>query len=809
MSKIYARFTLTFAVILLLVNSARSEIPASARSDHRFSLGYLVVSHYPGVKNDGTGDSTQGIQTAIDDAFKNDLTLLFPKGEYLISDSLRCYKYQLWSKERAERFGDSKKASETPEKGNHTLIGEATERPIIRLVSNAKGFGDTEDPRPMIAFRNYRALTPAGTKPSISDNPMREPEGFGDATANLFGELLCNIDFDCGGNSGAIGVSMPTAQVSTLANVRVNAQGAYSGFHGIPGRNSISANIEVNGGKFGLIAKGSLAGAVIAGIKLYDQTDNALVLSDFCPIAIVGFEIRKSTGPAITAIADKRMANGSMSLMDGRIEVESGTAAIDNSAGKALYLRNVFVRSSQAILQSGSQKPMESAEGWNHIEEYAYTDQSAPAQDDPPYELGDSVYRMFSVIDGKLSQDPQPLLSVNPNPSDPPEDLLSRHVWDTLPLYTGEEDNTVIVTSDQYGATPDDGSDDLTAIQKAIDEASAAGHGRVFIPKGKYLIGNTLVLKSNTVLMGAGGNISEIAAHPSWIPAAGKNAILVQAVDDPAATTALGFTFFTIPHQEYKLTPEEMLSPLPIEKIPPRNLFTLLQWRAGKNSMTFSARTNRDWPKLTQSHIPGPLLHFTGNGGGRHYGLQPRAQSAHKDNRGILIEGTNEPLAFYGLNSEKNYSPDKSELDGGNPNRWLDANAVATNIEIIDSSNVRLYSIKREGSSPTLIVRDSHNIALFASGAMRNPTHPNMGGYLQIFGNSSDILISTVVVQHVKSLDKKNGADEEPLLLEQIEGQPLVRVSWPESLSIYKRGGLDDSMFRREPPTTASSRPQN
>ena len=291
--------------------------------------------------------------------------------------------------------------------------------------------------------------------------------------------------------------------------------------------------------------------------------------------------------------------------------------------------------------------------------------------------------------------------------------------------------------------------------------------------------------------------MSEIAAHPSWIPPAGQNAVLVQTVDDAKAKTVLGFTYFTIPHEKFSLSPEEMLKPLPVEKIPPRNLFTLLQWRAGRDSMTISARMNRDRPLLTLSQLPGPILHFTGNGGGRHYGLQPRAQASHRDNRGVLIEGTHEPLTFYGLNSEKNYSPDAKELGGGSPTKWLDANAVATNIEIKKASNVRIYSVKREGSSPTAIIRDSHNIALFASGAMRNPTHRELGGYVQVLGKSKDILMSTVIVQHVKSLDAKNGEEEEPLLNQIIDGEKPLRVNWPESISVYKRGTLDDSMFER------------
>lgn len=787
-----------FVWIAGFIMSSWAEIPESARQDPRFALGYLVVTHYDGVKSDGTGDSTKGLQEAIDDGLKQDMTVLLPAGTYAISDTLRCYKYQLWSAERAERFeGDeqaTKKSASTPYRGNHVLIGDATARPVIKLTENAKGFDNPKDPRPLIAFRNYRAQTPAGTQPATADNPMDVPEGFGDATANLFGEVLCNINFDCSGKPGAIGVSMPTAQASTMANVGVNAEGSYAGFYGIPGRNSLSTNLEVQGGQFGLILKGSLAGTVIAGLKLSNQTENAIAASDFVPLAIVGFEIQKSSGPAITTLDEKRMSNGTMSLVDGRIEVQDGKAAIDNSVGKALYLRNVFVKGAYAAVASGSQEPVAAHAGWNRIAEYVYTDQTPIDEDDPPYEVGDSSYRMFSVIDGKVSQEPQPIVSVDAEEIAPPDDIVTRHILNELPLFTGQKDETIVVTAKEYGATANDESDDLPAIQKAIFDAASAGHGRVFLPSGTYRIGKTLELRSNTVLMGTGGGHSEIAAHPSWIPAEGEKAILVRTDDDAQASTTTGFVLFTSPYEPFKLSHEDMLKPYPAEDVLPRNRFTAVQWRAGLDSAMIETRISRDRPPLTLAHLPVPIVHFTGNAGGRHYSPQPRAQGTHRDNRGVMIEGTHEPLTLYGLNSEKNYSPDKSELGGGNPNEWLDANAVETNIEVKNAKNVRIFSVKREGSSPTVIIRDSQNIALFASGAMRNPTHRKMGGYIQVFGDCSNILASTVITQHVKSLDNKGG-NEEPMLNEAITGKDPVVISWPESFSIYKRGNFDDSVF--------------
>jgi len=55
-----------------------------------------------------------------------------------------------------------------------------------------------------------------------------------------------------------------------------------------------------------------------------------------------------------------------------------------------------------------------------------------------------------------------------------------------------------------YGATGDGTTDDATSIQAAIDAASAAGGGIVFLPPGTYSVETTIDLKGTVSLVGAG-----------------------------------------------------------------------------------------------------------------------------------------------------------------------------------------------------------------------------------------------------------------------------------------------------------------
>lgn len=734
-------------------------VPEAAQADPRFGLGYVVVTHYPGVRADGGGDSTAGIQAAIRDAYDNHLAVLFPPGTYTISDTLKCYEWNYWDARRNR--------AHNPDKRNHVLLGSTLRdaRPLIRLRPAAAGFGDPERPRPMLVYRVFTADNARATQPVEPTEPLLgDPPNFHDQPNILFDSELRGLDFDCGGNRGAIGVAFRAAQESSIEHVRVDATGASAGIRGIPGRNGGAANLEVQGGDYGLdLVDGGLAGTIAVGVRLLDQQVRAVRHQDFCPLTLVGFRIVKDVGPAITIETRRNTAVGTLCAVDGTVELRGGGTAFDNvRAARTMYLRNVYVAGTPDLIHSGEKPVVTGAGAWTRIAEYAYTDQTTP-EGRPPYQPRDQLLRVFSLLDGQLSRIPEPVKAIDPNHA-PPPDLVARHLWDELPLYEGRGE-AIDVRQPPYNARPDDELDDRAAIQEAIDAASAAGHGQVFLPAGHWELGGALTLRANTVLLGVSRDVTVLGTHASWQPVEGSPAI-IETVDDPAATTTLAW--LTI----HARTAGGGLNEAGAHRC---DRFNHLHWRAGRRSLVVGVGLAKEWVAETISNAH-DYVRLTGSGGGRFYFLAPswRWFGRHPDSRALHVIGTREPLAIYGLN-----------LEFVTPSA---AATPATNIAIDNAANVRIYSVKREMATPTLILRNSRNIGLFGHGRQVTEPFAGSGGLLQIDAACTDVTIAPVVFD---TLD--HTPHGEATLREVLPAGREARVDFPDCLSLYRRGALDDA----------------
>ena len=437
---------------------AMLSLPTGIESTELFQLGYLDVTAYASVDSTGIADSTAGLQEAIDDAFDNRMATYFPQGTYTISDTLRLTTYQLWNSALGR--------SNVPKREPNVLVGEASggNRPLLQLSENAPLFNDVTTPRPMVIFRNFRAIDDRGvTEPAVLPfNPIAIPAGFESNRADLYVAEVKNLDFDLNENAGAAGLFMTTAQDSSIENVRIDATGGYTGFWGLPGTSSGGAvNIEVEGGQYGVLldSPSSPASTVIVGARLYRQTDAAIFTTIAHPTTVVGFDIVKDSGPVVTIQPNVWSTSSSLlTLLDGKIDIGDGSMAIDNGSGRTFYMRNVYVTGTDQLIQSGNEAIVTATGTWKQIEEYAYTDQINPPGD-PPYEVGDVRFRSFSVIDGVVSRTPEPVTSVVSNSSAPPADLIARHVWTNLVSISDGDTNGdgigEFMNVIDYGATPE------------------------------------------------------------------------------------------------------------------------------------------------------------------------------------------------------------------------------------------------------------------------------------------------------------------------------------------------------------------
>jgi len=706
-----------------------------ATAKRLFKLGLLDVTLYDGwegnaVDPTGRKDSTVGLQKALDDAYDYQLAVFLPAGTYLVSDTLHAVK-------KRSRFATW-----------HTtaIVGSRKgARPMLRLAPNAPGFNDPKKPKPILwMWTNREGYNRGFGAPAREFNPSNQAAAMG------FVQSIANVAFDCNGtrgNAGAIGLRFAGAQASHIHDVNVIATGAFAGIYDIPSRSSAgAANVEVVGGRYGLYLESGASSAIV-GARLRDQTEAAVYTTQFPPIAMVGFHISKTEGPVITVQPSSwSTAANTISLMDGVIELAKGGPAFANPEAKNFYIRNVYVKGTDELVKT--QDELVGGRGeWKRIAEYAHVD-GRTFPDDPPYEYGDCKFASHAVVDGAVAK--KSIVRIESNAPAPPEDLVSRHLWTKLPSF---EDPDCVVLTEVSGADGSDDADDWAAFQKAVGK-----HDKVFMPKGQFRLGRTLTLRAKTQLFAINAAMTRIASHPDWKPT--KEVTIVETVDDAQATTFLG---------------NVMLGFQCLQK--EHDWWNLLHWRAGRRSMTlgvterYGAEGSYERNQKSRDANPHSLFKISGNGGGRWYfwGVDWSGPNQHPGYRHLFIDGTREPLWFYGCNLEKGLG--------------------ITRAEIRNAKNVRIFSVKIETSRPIFKIHDSANIGIFSSGAMRNHCRGykdhGESAYYWITGNSDGILLANINPQ-------KNGPGEGGLTLLEDRGQGRLEIPYPEMIAVYKRGELDD-----------------
>jgi hypothetical protein len=596
------------------------------------SAGYLDATLYAGVDPTGISDSTAGLQQALDDGHNYAMPVYLPSGTYLVSDTLR--GEQIFTPNCAQ-FLTFTPGYDIP-KVHHLVGAKQPTRPRIVLAANSPGFADPSNPKAVVHFRNTRT----------SDWMGGADCAFGMAVRNIHIEIRA-------GNPGAVGLQIPSAQWSTVEDVRIDASGAYAGIRGAVTTN-VMVNVEVVGGRIGLIAD-TCCGISLVGLRLRDQTEAGLWVTSPGTVTVTGFDIAPAQGPAV--LMEVGYQAGQLTLYDGTLRMPNAASpAIVNTYEGSVYLGNVYVDAPGALIASGSSTSVVIPAGWQRVAEYSYTDPAIAFYPPTP-----SPTRAFTLIDGVVSQNERLTLGTAGPPS---SDLIARHVWSELPRFTDPGVKNVLDAD--VGAVGDGIVDDTDALQAALDT-----HEKLFLPRGRYRISRPLVLHANTKLFGITGTHSRLYA--TWDPD-GEFEHAVRTDADSAGSTYLADLFIEL-GAGYE-----------------QSYLGAIDWRVGRNSLLRQVFMEPDWEDENAT-APRKMAQIVG-GGGRWYGLTNFSEhrSTHADFRRVLITDTQEPITLYGPNLEH-------------------ARGDAT-IEVLRSANVRIFGTKTEDRRFALF-NESSNI-LFA-----------------------------------------------------------------------------------------------
>lgn len=705
-----------FGIVLLIVPALTRAAPPPGidPSDPFVIKGYLPVTLYGAVADDGLDDTIQ-IQQAIDDAYEYGYVTFFPSGTYLVSEMLRAMQKVIPKENKTCQFAtDIRKAN--------VLVGSKTgSRPVLKLAGGGDEFKDADAPWPLVwMWSEPRNVKPAGgdTLPCGglgSTNPEHEQSNIN------MNQVFRGIDIEISGDYvGAVGIRHAGSQGSYIEDVSINADGAYAGIYNAPGQGGGTINVTVDGGQYGFYGTKIARYPVLVGVRFLDQVTSSIHWDGQHNLTVVGFEIKTlSTGPVVTLQPGTKSTNG-IAFVEGTIEA-SGFTAIDNLAGRDLHIKDVFVKGTSNIVQNGLGGVVAgSLTDWHKVDEYVYT-----ASTNRSFING--VLKPAGYENSDIDQTPGIL---------PPVDLIGKHLpGDNFP---GFEDAETVSIQD-YGANGEDDADDTAAIKLAL-----MNHDKVLIPRGEFIISETLNLNANQHLLGAAKNISILKTSAGWNPSSRTPMITTDGDEDGVAT----------------------LSSILLQARKNQSHLTKVLWRVGRNSVIKDTLiANRDG---SISNLKHESFAFEDEAGGKIYGLTGqwssiRTQTRDSNYRHLRILNTGQPLTFYGLNIERSHANPQSEITG--------------------SGNVQIYFLKGEANddidvpgATVMKITNSNNISGFGYSGIASPA---AGRGLIEFKNTNNVQFSNI--SHVKP-------QETPITIKEIFSGATKTVPGRFPLALFKRG---------------------
>ena len=450
--------------------------------------GILDITKPPfSVDNSGRSDVTAALQAAVDFAHNRTLVAYFPAGDYLVSDTIKCYETFSWHTEDNNTWP----SRFTP----HVLVGQHAaggRRPRIVLREASAGFANSSQLKNVVHFT------------AVNFDPNNTQAKVGQEQNNVnFNQLFRGIDIEVrAGNPGAVGIFHQAAQGSSVQDCTIYLGDGHTGLAGAAGSGGSHAGVTVIGGQVGLDLSHSQPAPTVTGMTLINQSTHAIVYN-------FGKEALSSVGIHIVMSAEARVAvaaaGGSgywhsinqMAFIDTSVDCSAASNATAFQTSASLYLQNVFMFGCRTAVSSPSLHyaaplPQNRGEGVVINDLVAGVDMVSSKDC--------AKWDMDVWVDG-VRQASSSLVNASTRSVPPGEapDFVAAHLWDELsfPTFDHPTADMVSVKDAPYSAKGDGYTDDHPAIQRAIDTAEI-----VFLPKGHYRLSSTLVLRPNTKLIG-------------------------------------------------------------------------------------------------------------------------------------------------------------------------------------------------------------------------------------------------------------------------------------------------------------------
>lgn len=616
---------------------------AGKTSDPTFLAGYVDVTWY-GADPTGVNDSTTAIQTAINEARSCNYGVFFPhqtngsQGRYKITDTLNCRL----------RYGcDWRDGCRTI-----WLIGDRSVngvRPEIFLEDNTSGFTDSNNPKPMIRY--WQQPTTTGDDDwTLNDTDVN------------FGQTFRGIDITTGNNAGAIGIEIPAAQGASVTDSEIDATGGFACIANPACLGMGIMNVTMKGGQYAIWVdtdaygeEGQKAGAgvSIVGDTFQDQT-----------AAIIGFEDPWDwtqttvfvgcyfTNNNLNVVLNNDTVSGAMKggfqLYDCIVEGNNTTTAwIYKPTDNQVVIRNSYFKGISTIVDGLN---ISNTTNWAWVKYYTNDGDNSGEQYWVNLVNGvETTNTTYKYIEEGKTYTLEELQN----------SLVNAHIWDEW-SFPDWQDADIHNVKD-LGVKGDGVTDDAVAIQSAINT-----YEKLFFPRGKYVIKNTITLKANTKIIGSGFDNCIIMPHPDWQPDISSRTLIVDTEDSSTGDAILAF--IKIGHHQKDHNNNRTIDTWIAEEgteyeraCADQFQFQHIRWRIGANSMIRSVYPGKTRPWEDVDHYKlFDVLEVTGNGGGRWWMVRAGDRGCQEDSKVLYVhDTTGQKLRVYAWNDANCPNSDK------------------------------------------------------------------------------------------------------------------------------------------------------